>query len=113
MVSVISDVDLKLMNHGPGGGTFVDAQNHFYQWDPQQNKYVQFEPTLQNKFAVSHVRVFEFTTPGRVVVKQHGVHHPLPVQPGDVLIIWSNGDHKIVPPPNQKWLVNHSQVLIK
>jgi hypothetical protein len=87
----------------------VDVFNNFYKFDSTTGAYVPIpRPKLEKKIAISHVQTYVFETEAYVAIASQvpGVnsHEYVLAKPGDMLMIWSDGKHKIVPPKAQKWI---------
>lgn len=86
----------------------VDVYNNFYRLDTVTGAYVPMTVALQKKIAISHVQTYLFDTEATIAIDDGspgatGREH-IKAKPGDMLIIWSDGKHKIVPPAAQKWI---------
>jgi hypothetical protein len=82
----------------------VDLKNRFFR--RTDGEYKQFVPELVPKQSITNVQTYIFDCKATVQVKDCILIEEVRANPGDMLIIWSNGKHKVVPPEAQKWIVD-------
>lgn len=86
----------------------VDAYNNFFRRSTQDGRYHPITVKLEPKVTITNVKTYKFEEDAIVILKEtipgaSSVEH-VRAKAGDLLIIWSDGRHKIVPPDAQKWV---------
>lgn len=85
----------------------VDVHNNFYRIGPR-GVYIPMTPVLEKQIAVSHVQTYVFDAPATIAIDSgvagdSRIEH-VTADTGDMLLIWSDGRHKIISPKAQRWI---------
>ena len=85
----------------------VDLDNNFYETFSGNLKPI--TPTLKNKRSWSNVKVYEVTSRAILMSKRDKNFSPVALSiadPGDIIIMFPEGDHKIIKPAQQKYITD-------
>ncbi len=90
----------------PKAKVLIDVDHNFLRLQDDGSYSRVATPHLENKRAWSTVRVFRVTEETEVQVLKNGALVSMHAQTGDMVLIFPEGDHKVVPPERQKYITD-------